>query len=152
MKSFLDLLRTIIVSPEVIVALIPIAVAGIWPVPANLVAFEIANDVKWGIGLTMAPVTFVIAAYTLGTEVLSPHGTRRTILDWPDYPMLKSRVLLTVGFCLFGFILCVGGLYAIVQHKSAFGGTLLFSGLLSSAVSLATLALARWKVREIFRE
>jgi hypothetical protein len=152
MKRPLDLLRAIIISPEVITALIPIAVYSFWTDPANLVAAEITKDMKWGIGLTIAPVTFGIAAYTLGTEVLSPHGTRRIMLDWPDYPMLKSRVLLTLGFCACGFLLGVGGFYVIAQQKSAFGATLLFSGLFSSGVSLVTLGLAKWKIREIFRE
>lgn len=152
MKNLLDFLRSIIVSPELVAALIPVAVYGIWSEPANLVASEIAKDVKWGIGLTVAPITFGIAAYKLGTDVLSPHGTRRAILDWPDYPMLKNRVLLTLGFCVCGFLLGLSGLYVMVQQKSHFGAALLFSGLFSSAISLVTLGLAKWKVREIFRE
>ena len=152
MKRALDFVRAVIISPEVIAGLIPIAVYSIWTEPANLVASEITRDVKWGIGLTIAPVTFGIAAYTLGTEVLSPHGTRRIMLDWPDYPMLKSRVLITLGFCACGVLLGLGGLYVTVQQKSAFGATMLFSVLFSSGVSLVTLGLAKWKIREIFRE
>ena len=148
----LDLIRAVLISPEVLVGLIPFLLLAYWPEPAVFLTEQIAGDLKWGFGAVMAPITFMAVAYQLGSDVLSPQGTRRALLDWPDYPMLKGRVLLTLATCIVGALLAGVGLYMVARSKSVFGSTLILAGVLASATSLATVALAKWKIREIVRE
>ena len=152
MKRFIDLLRAAVISPEVIALLVPFAVNFYWPEPAVFFAEQCAKDIKWAFGASAISIPFVAAAYQIGGEIISPHGARRLLLDWPDYPMLKCRVVLALTFCVLGLALGIAGAFAIGSYKSEFGANLIFSGLLASATSLGTVALAKWKARELLRE
>ena len=94
----------------------------------------------------------MVASYQIGGEIISPQGARRILLDWPDYPLLKNRVVLALAFCAVALVLGLAGAFIVAKYKAAVGATLIFSAILASAVSLASVALAKWKVREMFRE
>ncbi len=152
MKRILDLFRATLMSPEVVAFLFPFAFLFYWPEPALFFTQQFVADIKWAFGAAAVPAGFMVASYNIGGEIISPQGTRRLLLDWPDYPMLKSRVVLALVFCGVGLALGLAGAFLVGRYKSAVGTTLIFSGLLSSATSLASVALAKWKVREVFRE
>ncbi len=78
--------------------------------------------------------------------------SRKVILEWPDYWMLKSRVVLALSFCALAFVIGLGGLYWIAEKESSLGAALMLSGWLSSAAVLATVSLARWRIRELLGE
>jgi hypothetical protein len=82
----------------------------------------------------------MVASYQLGGDIISPLGARRILLDWPDYPMLKSRVVLALVFCGVGLVLGLTGAFIVAKYKAAVGAILIFSAILSSAVSLASVA------------
>ncbi|HJX09068.1 MAG TPA: hypothetical protein VJ733_01040 [Candidatus Binatia bacterium] len=152
MKSFVDLFRAILISPEVIALVLPFAVGLYWPEPAVFFAEQFSADIKWAFGAAAIPVAFIAASYQIGGEIISPQGTRRVLLDWPDYSMLKNRIVLALIFCALGLVLVIAGAFTIGSYKSSFGATMIFSGLLVSATSLATVGLAKWKIRELLRE
>jgi hypothetical protein len=66
--------------------------------------------------------------------------------------MLKNRVVVALGFCIFAFMIALIGFYMVVADKSSLGMSMIFSGCLSAAASLATVALAWWRSREILGE
>lgn len=151
MKRVLDLFRATLISPEVVALLLPFAILFYWPEPAVFFAQQFSTDIKWAFGAAVVPAGFMLGAYKIGDEIISPQGARRVLLDWPDYRMLKDRVVLALVFCGVGLALSLAGAFVVGMYKSALGATLFFSGLLSSAVSLVTVAFAKWKVRELFR-
>lgn len=152
MKRVLDTIRAVLISPEMLCLLIPIGIWLFWPGPAEFAATQVSEDLKWGLGGVLVPVGLSATCYTLGTDVLSPHGTRRVILEWPDYWMLKSRVVLALVFCVMAIVIVVVGLYWIAAKQSSLGAALILSGWLSSAAALATVSLARWRIRELLGE
>ena len=152
MKSFLDVFRAILISPEVLALALPFAINLYWPDPALFFAQQSSADIKWAFGAAVVPVAFIAASYQIGGDIISPQGTRRVILDWPDYHMLKNRIVLALFFCVLGLALGIAGAFAIGRYQSAVGATMVFSGLLVSATSLATVSLAKWKLRELLRE
>jgi hypothetical protein len=152
MNRLTDFLRTFFISPEILVFLSAFALSMYWPEPAAFTTQQIALDLKWGFGAALVPICFLAASYRIGTDVLSPQGARKALLDWPDYWMLKTRVILSMVFCGICFFSALVGFYIIAKDKSPAGATVLLASLLSSSASLATVALAAWKIREIFRE
>jgi hypothetical protein len=152
MKSSLDLLRAVFISPEVLTALVPFAVLLYWREPASFFTDHFSSDIKATFGVGVVPLGLMVASYKLGGDILSPQGARRILLDWPDYYMLKNRVVLALIFCGISLGLGIAGAFGVVKYKSIIGATLIFAGILSSAASLATVAVARWKIRELFRE
>ena len=152
MKRILDLFRATLISPEIVALLFVSAVLVYWPEPALFFTQQFVADIKWAFGAAVLPVGFLVASYQIGGEILSPQGTRRLLLDWPDYPMLKSRVVLALIFCCVGLALGMAGAFLVGRYKSVVGTALIFSGVLLSATSLSTVALAKWRVRELLRE
>jgi hypothetical protein len=152
MKRLWDVARATLISPEVIAGLLPFVLLAYWPEPAVFFTEQFGGDIKWALGAATIPAGFFVATYQLGGDVISPHGKRRLILERPDYPMLKTRILLALVVCGFGFLLGLVGLYILGKYNLPIGTTLIVSGLLSSATSLATVGLAKWKIRELFRE
>jgi hypothetical protein len=152
MKTFMDVIRAFLVSPEVIALVLPFAVDFYWPEPAVFFAEQCATDMKWAFGAAAIPLAFIAATYQIGGEIIAPHGARQAILDWPDYSMLKNRIVLGLVFCILGLALGIAGAFVVGHYKSRVGATMIFSGLLVSATALASVGLAKWKVREFFLE
>ncbi|MCE2723604.1 MAG: hypothetical protein ACK5YU_00710 [Burkholderiales bacterium] len=152
MRTFLDYLRLLLVSPELL-TLVAMAGLFVWlPEPFELVTSLIVSDIRWAVGAAGMPLGLLAISYTFSTDLLSPQGKRLLLLDWPDYPMLKRRVLFTLGACSLGFLLVVAGLFLVAKHKLSEGTALIAAGISCSAVSLATIALAKWSARELLRE
>ena len=57
-----------------------------------------------GWGLTAAGLSFAMLGfcYTQGFDLLSLKGARKVLIEWPDYPKLKARMLVAFGWCLVG--------------------------------------------------
>lgn len=152
MNRFIDMIRTIFVSPEMLGLGVPVAIWAYWPEPAQFIATKISSDPKWGFGIVMVPIALLAACYNLSSNILAPSGARKILLDWPDYWMLKNRVVVALGLCIFAFMIALIGFYMVVADKSSLGMSMIFSGCLSAAASLATVALAWWRSREILGE
>lgn len=153
MKRFIDIARALLISPEALCLVTPFVLWVYWPAPAELIATQIKGDLKWGWGVSLAvPAGFLGTCYTLGTDVLWPQGAGKVLLEWPNYWMLKSRVIAALIFCALALLIVSVGCYWIAEAKSSLGAILILAGWLSSAAALASVALARWKIREILGE
>jgi len=151
MKRFLDVLRAAFISPELFMAAVPFAVVSYWREPASLFIEHFSADVKSTFAVGLVPLGLLVATYKLGDDILSPAGVRRILLDWSHYYMLKNRVILALAFCGLGLGFGLAGAFGVAKYKSVVGATFIFAGILSSATSLGTVGLARWRIRELFR-
>lgn len=152
MKRFIDYLRAVLISPEMLGLLAPIVFWYYWPEPAEFMARQIVGDLKWGFGATLVPLGLIATCYSFGTDILSPKGARKILLEWPDYWMIKSRIIFALTFCGVATVIALIGLYSVAKDNSSLGVALIAAGWLSSAISLATVAFARWTAREILGE
>jgi len=123
-----------------------------WPEPAEFISSQIIGDLKWGFGAALVPLGLIATCYSFGTDILSPKGTRKILLEWPDYWMVKSRIIFSMAFCGIATVIALIGLYLVAKNDLSFGVALIAAGWLSSAISLATVAFARWTMREILGE
>lgn len=153
MRRTLDFLRLVFFSPELALALLPIAIYIYVPGWADLLLKPMGDGVGWGLsaaGLSLAMLAF---NYKEGFELLSLSGGKKVLIEWPDYPQLKMRILVAFVWCLFGAVACFGATWMVVKNlQPLLGITLMVSGLLSAAAATATIALARFSLREILGE
>ncbi len=152
MNRLIDIIRSVLISPEMLCLVLPIGIWTYWPGPFQFVTTQIYEDFKWGVGAALVPAGFFASSYNLGTDVLSPHGARKALLEWPDYWMLKNRVVMAVIFCGGAVFVVFLALYLIAESKASLGAALLLSGWLSAFAALCSVGLARWKIREILGE
>jgi len=149
MKAINEFLRVVFISPEMLVGILPYAISFYWEEPATFAAQLFVTDNKWVFATAATPLALLAATYSFGSEILSPAGAKKELLVWPDYWKLKMRVIVALGFCLFGCILALGGAYMVQHEKIIWGATTVVSGLLTAAAALASVALAKWNIREI---
>ena len=153
MRRILDFFRLVFVSPELVLALLPIAIYAYAPDWADMLLKPMGDGVGWGLsaaGLSLAMLAF---SYKEGFELLSLSGGKKVLIEWPDYPRLKMRVLIAFVWCLLGAFACVGATWMVAKNSQPLLGiTFMISGLLSAAAATATIALARFSLRELLRE
>lgn len=153
MNRFTDFLRLVFVSPELLFALLPLAIYSYRPMWADILLTPMRDSVGWGLSAAGLSVAMLAFSYKEGFDLLSLSGKRKVLIEWPDYPQLKARVLIAFGWCLFGAFACICATWMVAKVFHPFlGVTLLISGLLSAATATATIALARFSVRELFGE
>lgn len=149
----MDFFRLVLISPELALALIPIAIYFYAPDWADILLKPMGDGVGWGLsaaGLSLAMLAF---SYKEGYELLSLSGGRKVLIEWPDYPRLKVRIVVAFVWCLFGAFACVGATWMVAKNSQPLLGiTFMISGLLSAAAATATIALARFSLRELFGE
>lgn len=149
MNRLVDVARSVFISPEIVCLGVPVAIWLRWPESLQFIATQINSDFKWGIGVEAIPIALLTACFNLSSNILSPSDARKVLLDWPDYWMLKNRVLIALGYCVLAIAVTSIGFYMVATNNSSFGIAMIFSGCLSAAASLATVALAWWRSREI---
>ena len=149
MRKFIEFLRAVFISPELVAGGLPFVISFYWPEPATFVGQQFASDAKWALGTATIPLGLLATTYAFGTDILSPSGSKKVVLLWPDYWKLKMRVVVALGFCLLGFICGILGVYLILHQNFVWGATIVIAGLLLSAAALASVALAKWTIREL---
>jgi hypothetical protein len=108
-----------------------------------------------GFGLTAAGVLLAACAfcYREGGELIDPTGPKSVLLEWPHYHMLKARVVASLVWCVVGIGCVLAATWmaaaAVATHPA---GALLASGVIAAAAAVGTVALARYRIRELFSQ
>jgi hypothetical protein len=150
MNRLADFLRAVFVSPELFFALVPLSIYAYEPTWADMLLKPMSDSVGWGLSAAGLSIAMLAFSYKEGFELLSLSGGRKVLIEWPDYPKLKIRVLIAFGWCLIGAFACVCATWMVVNaFHPLLGVTFLISGLLSAGAATATIALARFSLREL---
>lgn len=149
MKRFVEFLRAVFISPEIVAGGLPFAISFYWPEPATFAGHQLASDTKLALGTASIPLGLLATTYAFGSDILSPSGAKKALLSWPEYWRLKMRLVVALGFCLLGFICGMFGVYLVLHQNLVWGATMIIAGVLLSASALASVALAKWAIREI---
>jgi hypothetical protein len=153
MNWLADLLRAVFVSPELLFALLPFAIYTYEPTWADVLLKPMSDSISWGLSGAGLSIGMLAFSYKEGFDLLSLSGRRGVLIEWPEYPKLKARVLIAFGWCLIGTFTSICAAWMVAKAFHPFlGATLLISGLLSAATATATIALARFSIRELFGE
>lgn len=153
MKQFRDILRLMFVSPELLVWCLPFLLYTFYPSLADVIVKPMKEGIGFGLGGVMIPLGLLGFCYKEGLDLLAPTGAKKIILDWPDYSMIKARVLAIFFWCVLGALLALIAVFMVsTNSQPQLAITILVAGILSSATATATLALARFRMREIIGE
>lgn len=148
-----DLFRLVFVSPELLLVLVPLVTYAYEPTWADMLVKPMTDGVGWGLTTTGVAVAMLGFCYKEGFNLLSLSGERKVLIEWPDYPKLKARVLASFGWCVIGALSCIGATWMVAKAvHPLLGVTIMISGLLSAATATGTIALARFSLRELLGE
>ena len=153
MNRVKDFLRLVFISPELLFALVPVAIHVYEPTWADMLLKPMSDSVGWGLSAAGLSIGMLAFSYKEGFDLLSLSGGRKVLIEWPDYPKLKARVLGAFGWCLIGVFACICATWMVAKaFHPLLGITFLISGMLSAAAATATIALARFSLRELLGE
>jgi hypothetical protein len=153
MRRFTDFLFSVFVSPEMLSALVPLAIYAYEPTWADMLLKPMSDSVGWGLSAAGLSIGMLAFSYKEGFDLLSLSGGRKVLIEWPDYPKLKARVLGAFGWCLIGVFACICATWMVAKaFHPLLGISLLISGVFSAAAATATIALARFSMRELLGE
>ena len=153
MNRFTDFLRSVFVSPELLFTLVPLAVYAYEPTWADMLLMPMSDSVGWGLSAAGLSIGMLAFSYKEGFELLSLNEGRKVLIEWPDYPKLKARVLGAFGWCLVGVFGCLVSVWMVAKNfYPLLGVTFLISGLIAAATASATIGLARFSLRELLGE
>lgn len=150
MRRAIDSIRFVFVSPELVALLLPFLAHLYAPDWTSVLLKPMKESLTLGLaaaGLALAAAAF---SYREGVEILDPSGPKVVLLKWPDYFMLKSRVVVSMAWCAVGIAFALVGTWMVAGDvEPQLGGTVLVAGMLVSACAVATIALARYRIREL---
>jgi hypothetical protein len=153
MSRLVDGLRLALLSPELVAALAPwalLAYAPDWP-------SVIAKPMKEGVGFGLTAAGLLLAAcafcYKEGGDLIDPSGPKAVLLEWPHYHMLKARVVACLVWCVLGMGCVLAATWmAAAAVETQVAAALLVSGVLAAAAAVGTVALARYRIRELLSQ
>ena len=150
MKRLVDGIRLSLLSPEMVAALLPFIVRLYVPDWASVLVKPMKDGPMFGLaaaGLALAAAAF---CYREGGDILEPSGTKAVLLEWPGYFMLKARVVASLAWCVAGIGAALAATWMVASDVAPqLGVAALVAGVLAAAVSAATVALARYRIREL---
>ena len=153
MSRILDFFRLVFVSPELVLALLPIAIYAYAPDWGDMLLKPMREGVSMGLSAACFSLLMLGFSYKEGFELLSLSGGKKVLIEWPGYPQLKLRILVAFVWCLLGAFACVGATWMVAKNlQPLLGITFMISGLLSAAAATATIALAKFSLRELLGE
>jgi hypothetical protein len=150
MKRLVDGIRLSLLSPEMLAALLPFAVHLYVPGWASVLVKPMKEGLTFGLtaaGLALGAAAF---CYKEGGDILEPSGPKAVLLEWPGYFMLKARVVASLAWCVVGIGAALAGTWLVASDVAPqLGATVLVAAVLAAAASAASIALARYRIREL---
>lgn len=153
MSSFLDRLRYVFISPEIVGLVIPFAVYASFPTLYDVLVKPRKENFGFGLGATALPVGMLVFNFNQSYDMLSLKDRSKILIEWPDYSILKERVIASFVWCVIGALTCIAAVWMVAIDKlPQLGVAMMVGGILASAIATATIALARFSLREIIGE
>lgn len=150
MRRLVDGIRLLLLSPEMVAALLPFVVYLYAPDWASVLVKPMKESLAFGLaaaGLALGAAAF---CYREGGDILEPSGANAVLLEWPAYFMLKGRVVAALAWCVAGIGAALAATWLVASSVSPqLGVTVLAAGLLAVGAATASIALARYRIREL---
>lgn len=153
MKRALDTLRAFFLSPEVVGFLLPLAGYLYAPAFVDVLVKPMKESIAFGLAAAALPLSMLRFNYKETLALLSPAGARKVLLEWPDYPMLKTRVVVALLWSVAGLMATLVGVWLVaIDWRPRLAVAILVGGIFSACAATATIVLARFRLRELLGE
>lgn len=120
------------------------------PTVGDVLVKSMKESVVFSLGAVGLPLAMLGFNYKESLELLSPVGTRKVLLEWPGYFMLKTRIVIALSWCVVGMFVCLIGVWFVaIDRMPGLAVAIVISGILVACAATATIGLARFRVREI---
>lgn len=142
-----EYVRATIVSPESLVLIALFALA--WSQPAVFKAVGATlRDIEAGLAwsIAVAPSVLLGLCYKQSRKLTRPKGRRSELVEWPDYWRLLVRIYVALGMSGLAAALMFVSLYLVHFGSTFLGGFAAVTSVTIAATSLATVALAQFKL------
>ena len=150
MKRFIDGIRLSLLSPEMVAALLPFVMHLYAPDWTSILLKPMREGLAFGLSAAGVALGSAAFCYKEGGDILEPIGAKAVLLEWPGYFMLKARVVAALAWCVAGIGFALAATWMVASDVAPqLGGTLLVAGVLVSACAAASIALARYRIREL---
>ena len=150
MRRAIDLVRLVLVSLEFVAVLTPILAWHYHPEWVNTLVKPMKESLFLGLGaagLALGATTF---CYKEGGDILDPTGAKAVLLEWPGYFMLKARVVAALAWCTAGIVAALTATWMVASDiNPQLGASILVAGVLAAAAATGSIALARYRIREL---
>jgi len=153
MISMLDKIRITIISPEMVAALSPFLMYTYLPQLLEILLQPMKESLGFGLTAIAFPLAMLAFNYKECLDMIGNVGTRKILLEWPDYPQLKARMIVSFAWCVVGAIAVISAVFMVAANIfPRLAVAILIAGTLAAATAAATVALARFSLREIVIE
>lgn len=154
MKKLLDVLRFILISPEMAIGLVVFFSLVDFPDMAKFVSSYIFNqdmDLEDYVKLLGLPVTALVLTYKFGDSILNPEEkeNREKLKQWPKYWMLKNRIYYSLTVSVLSLLGSLGSWYYALNINLINGTILLLIFWSVSLACFATVSLAKLSIKDI---
>jgi len=150
MKRFLDVVRSLVLSLEVVALMIVVGVQLYAPDTFSPLMKPMKEGLGFGLGAATLALGALAFSYKEGSDILDPSGGKHVLLEWPGYFMLKSRILAAFCWCGIGIGAILVATWAVaIDVRTQHAAALLVGGVFVSAIAAASVAIARLRVREL---
>lgn len=150
-KKLIDVIRFVIISPELVMLLIVLLLVERYPVLIYSFGRAVSLQSQNIQYIALLPLALLAVAYRQSKEVLKPSTDviNKMFYLWPDYWKFKMRVLTTVYVNFLASIVTVLIWIYSTNLNHLYLGAGLMCAILISAISTASQYLAYFRLREI---
>lgn len=154
MKKFLDTVRFIFISPEIVFGIVVLLLMIRFSETAKFISSYIFNPkMQWNdyIKLLGIPVTSLVFTYKFGEMILNPEDkeNRKKLKTWPNYWMLRNRIYYALVISVLSLLGSLWSWYYAIKLDMTYGTIFLITFWSISLVSFSTVALAKLSIKDI---
>lgn len=152
MKRCLDLIRLVLLSPEILGLVVLASVYAYAPQIFGVLVKPMRESFGFGLSAAALASGALAFSYKEGADILDPSGAKSVLLEWPGYFMLKGRIIAALCWSGVGVGAALVATWQVAMGvQPQFGAALLVGGVLVSAIAAASTGVARLRIRELLR-
>lgn len=149
-KRLFDFFRMIIASPELLAAMVVLFLLQLIPqLPEVLLAMVDIGDRSIKISILGVPIIMTLGCYKICSEILNPSEHKAHLYTWPDFWLLRNRILMTLGISVLSCLISSIGVGLITIGEKHLGVPVIAASLTALVVSIIHAVLAKIALTEI---
>jgi hypothetical protein len=150
LRRFLEILRIIVISPEVVALLSFMLVYWYWPHPYELIGSKFSSNTKLWEYIPAIPLSILSFAVYLTFQLQAPiPEANRELYDWEMYWALKYRIIASLFWAGISAILSLSIWFFNSELSHALVGCFFLSAVGLSIIVVSTEILALFSLKEI---
>ncbi len=150
MRKFLDIIRIIFVSPELLMIIVITILYVEFQSYFLMVGEKLLSNESWLKYIPTIPGMLLMFSVKYSWKILKPSGeTNKILYEWKDYWRLKYRVIISIGICFLCTCLSFYNWIFIGDSSKALFALLTAISIVVALIVVGTLLLAAFRINEL---